>query len=347
LPTIRQIAKAARVSPMTVSFVLNNKPGQVSDETRDRVLRTVREMGYRPRAAIHFPREAAIHTIGIAAGVSSGSFVEGDGGYYAAILRSVLFTAEERGLNTLLFHRSLFHTEPHESIRTYLDGKCDGLLLVAPRPDMPLIPALIERGIPFVCIGDQPSDEAVSFVDVDNVKEAMAAVRHLIELGHRRIGFVGGPEFVRSACQRREGFRRALEEHGVPYVPEWDSGSIVWNFEQYDWIIRLMRDKTAVCPTAFFAWNDGAAIRTLTALGDVNRRIPEQVAVIGFDDDPLALQTNPPLTTLRQPFREIGAQAVEALVSRIKDPHAPAPRILLPTKLIVRDSTAPPPAQVS
>jgi LacI family transcriptional regulator len=343
LPTIRQIAKAARVSPMTVSFVLNNKPGQVSDETRDRVLRTIREMGYRPRAATHrADREAAIHTIGIASGVSSGSFVEG--GYYAAILSSVLFTAEERGLNTLLFHRSLFHTEPHDSIRTYLDGKCDGLLLVAPNPDMPLIPALIERGIPFVCIGDQPSREDASFVDVDNVKEAMVAVRHLVELGHRRIGFVGGPEFVRSACQRREGFRRALEEHGIPYVPEWDSGPTVWNFEQYDWVVRLMRDKTAIRPTAFFVWNDESAIRTLTALRDLNRRIPEQISIIGFDDDPATLQTNPPLTTLRQPFREIGAKAVEALIARVKDPHAPPPRIQLPTQLIVRDSTAPPPA---
>jgi len=327
---------------MTVSFVLNNKPGQVSDETRERVLRAVRDMGYRPRAAIHrAARATTIHTVGIASGFSNGSFV--DGGYYASILSSVLQTAEDRGLNTLLFHRSLFHSEPHESIRTYLDGKCDGLLLVVPIPDMPLIQALIERGIPFVCIGDQPRDEAAAFVDVDNVAEAKVAVRYLIELGHRQIGFVGGPEFVRSACQRHDGYRQALEESGVPYVPEWDSINIYWNVDLYEWVVRLMRDKTAIRPTAFFAWNDGAAIRTLTALQDLNRRIPEQISLIGFDDDPL-MRTNPPLTTLRQPFREIGAKAVEALIGRIKDPHAPPPRFLLPTQLIVRDSTAPPPA---
>jgi LacI family transcriptional regulator len=171
----------------------------------------------------------------------------------------------------------------------------------------------------------------------------MVAVKHLVELGHRRIGFIGGPTFVRSAGQRREGFRRALEAHGVPYVPGWDSGNLYWNVDLYEWVIHLMRDKTAVRPTAFFAWNDAAAFRAMTALRDLNRRIPEQVSIIGFDDDPGALQTHPPLTTLRQPFREIGTGAVEALITRIQNPNAPPPRVMLPTRLIVRDSTAPPP----
>jgi LacI family transcriptional regulator len=347
MPTIRQIARECRVSPMTVSYVLNNRPGQVSEETRERVLKAVREMGYRPRAATMRVKEtaAAIHTLGIAVGREFNTFA--GGGYFSEILNGILGATDERGLNILLFHNSLFHQDTHESIRTYFDGRCDGLFVVAPVIGMPLVAALAERGVPYILIGDQGDLEGVSSVDVDNVAEADRIVSYLIGLGHRRIAFFGGADFIRSACQRREGYRRALKAHGIPYDPELDIAPLSGEFLVYERTLALMRRKDIEPPTAVFGWNDTAALRALLALRDMNIAVPGRVSVIGFDDSPSTVTSEPPLTTVRQPYREIGAQAVESLIARIRDNHMPSQRHYLPGRLIVRDSTASPPNQVS
>jgi LacI family transcriptional regulator len=325
---------------MTVSYVLNNKPGQVSEETRERVLKAVREMGYRPRA-IHRERETAIRTLGIAVGREYNTFA--GGGYFSEILNGILAATDQRGLNILLFHYSLFHQDTHESIRTYFDGRCDGLFVVAPVIGMSLVSALAERGVPYILIGDQGDVEGVSSVDVDNIAEAERIVSYLVGMGHRRIAFFGGPDFVRSACLRREGYRRALERHGIAYDPELDIAPLAGEYLVYERTIPLMRRKDIERPTAIFGWNDTAALRALLALRDLNIQVPEKVSVIGFDDTPATVTADPPMTTVRQPYRDIGIQAVEALVTRIREGQASPQRLYLPGRLIVRDSTAPPP----
>lgn len=328
---------------MTISFVLNDEPGQVSEETRERVLRIMREMGYRPRIAARRPREAGISTIGIASGFANTTFV--DGGYSTQILSSLLTQTQQRNLNVLLFHPSLFHSFPHKSIRTYLDGRCEGLILVSSTPGMPLIQALSERGVPFVLIGNTSGEDDAWSVDVDNIPSVRTAINHLVELGHKRIAYVGGPDFVRTVWERRDGYRLALEANGIPDDPELESGFLLGNVEVYGWVAALMRRKNFARPTAFFCWNDEAALRTLTALTDLNLRVPEQVSIVGFDDLPSASAAHPGLTTLRQPYREIGAEAVEILMNRFRTPEnngTVSKRLLLPARLIVRDSSAPP-----
>lgn len=339
MPTIRQIAKVCRVSPMTVSFVLNNTPGQVSEDTRERVLRVVREMGYRPRTAIRAKQEATIRTIGFAVGRSEDSFIQP--GYHTFILNGVMTATERLDLNVILFHTKLLSGDPHQSIRTYLDGRCDGLIVLAPTKNQPLVGALQERGVPFVLIGDQGDGEGIASVDVNNVCEGQKVTEYLIGLGHRRIAFVGGPDFVRSACDRRIGYHQALEANGIPYDPALDAGPLRSEGLVYEWIIGLLRRQDIEQPTAICCWNDTAAMRALTALEDSRKEVPREISIMGFDDDPRVLSCRPPLTSVRQPYREIGATAVEELVAHIKHQNRPGKPIYLPTRIIERDSTAP------
>jgi DNA-binding LacI/PurR family transcriptional regulator len=343
MATIRQIAQACNVSPMTVSFVLNNRPGQVSDETRERVLRSVRDLGYQPRVAHRRPKEAepTINTVGIALG-RNGSRL-GNAGYHQFIVNAVYGAAEEKALNVLLFHGGLFHEDPRHSIRTYFDGRCEGLLVIAPSVGMPLVDALRERGIAFALIGDQGDGEGIASVDVDNVTEARGVVEYLVGLGHRRIAFIGGPDFVRSAVQRREGYRLGLLEHDLPYRPEWDIAPLNRDYLVYERVVQLMSVPKDRRPTAIFGWNDGVVLRAMNVLTDMGVRVREEVSLIGIDDVPQASVVTPSVTTLRQPYREIGARALEVLMERIHSPKSEAKAHYLPCRLIERDSTAPPP----
>ena len=297
MPTLRQIADVARVSPMTVSFVLNNKPGQVSDETRDRVLKVVRDLGYRPRATTTRTRQvsnAAPHISTL--GVASGAEVSGQetSGYYPAILRSLMVAADQRGQNLTLFATSLFRAEPAQSIRTYCDGRCDGIFVVSPGPGNPLVAALRERGVPFVLLGDR-GDEPCSSIDLDNHGEAKRITSWLIEKGHRRIGFVGFPgRFVRSAQERQEGFDATMKAHSLPINPnhivnsQWKDPAI------YGHVLDLARQPAPERPTALVCWNDRVAIHVMMVLSHAGLRVPDDMSVTGFDDDEMASTTPSP-----------------------------------------------------
>lgn len=340
MATIRQIARACQVSPMAVSFVLNNKPGEVSEETRERVLRAVREMGYRPRARPR-QRDAGIHTIGISAGVPNASFV--NDGYFRAVLQGLMTAAEERRLNTLVFHREVFYLDSRDAIRVYLDGHCEGLLLLAPGEKMPLVGALVERGIPFVSIGRPFTREDVAFVDVDNRAVGRRAAEHLLDLGHRRIAFFGDDAESESVSARRAGYREALGGAGLTVDPEWEYIPAERAVGRQVWLDGLMALPSTDRPTAFFAWNDTAAQWLVCHLKRHGHSVPEQVSVVGVDDDPSSATSDPALTTLRQPYRELAEAAVDALQARIRDAQSPPVRRLFDSDLIVRGSTAGPP----
>ena len=324
---------------MTVSFVLNNKPGQVSDDTRERVLRTVREMNYRPRAAAPSRRETAMHTLGVASGVNSDSLTES--GYFSAVMNGILHATERIGANVLLFHRDLFHTDTHQSIRTYFDGRSEGLLVIAPNRGSALVSGLFERGVPFVLIGAQSENPSVSCVDIDNEAVAAAALNHLTRLGHTRIGFIGGADFVESATTRRAAFRRQMQERGL-----YDERRDVADAERgnaYALTLSLLRLPDDVRPTALLCWNDGAAARSLMAVQDAHLQCPRDISLVGVDDDMASFRIHPSLTTIRQPYREIGERAVEALMARIRAPFAEAIRAFVPPQLVIRESSGPPP----
>ena len=335
MTTIRDVARACGVSPMTVSFVLNNKPGQVSEETRERVLKAMRDLDYRPAALKSRARERQILTLGLVAGRGQVSLMQP--GYYAYIVDGFLKAADQLRHNVTLFTHSIFPADPHESLRVYCDGRCDGLMVLAPNHGSQLVAALHERGTPFVLIGDTGDTENVSCVDIDNIEVGYHVTEYLIRQGHRRIAFVGGPEqFVRSPNQRYEGYCRALIAHGL--VP--DPAIAFINNNKEEEVLQRLADR--ICgpasqrPTAFFGWNDGYAARVMRTVQSMGLRVPEDVSIIGVDDDVIAQTALPPLTTMRQPYEEISRKAVEILVAQIRGEATTPQRVFMPTEFVLR-----------
>ena len=346
--TIRQVAQVCHVSAMTVSAVLNGTPGQVSPETRDRVLQAVRETGYRLTPAHREPEAHPTAILGVIAGVPGHSLMQP--GYYNSILDGVLTAADGLSHHVLLLTSRSFFTDIGRSIRIYCDGRCDGLLVIAPPRASGLVVALQERGLPFVLIGDTGEDSSIPCADVNNEAEAQRVVEYLIDRGHRRIAFFGkpdrypgDPEAPRSAYQREQGYEKALASRDIRSDPAMKASVGGDDSLAYQQAIQLLGRPPTERPTAIFCWHDAASPPVLNAIQELGLRCPHDVSVVGFDDDPSIAGTQPGLTTIRQPYAAICAAGINILAGLIQKRQDFAPQRLLPAELVVRDSVAPPP----
>jgi LacI family transcriptional regulator len=231
----------------------------------------------------------------------------------------------------------LFHTKEEEASlypKILRNNLFDGLIVAGNHIDDPLMPQLIEHDIPFVAIGRHEHPE-VNFIDTDNVAGAHAAVTHLIRLGYQRIAHITGHLNNRSALDRQEGYRNALRDRGrIIDVTLTEIGDYT-EASAYEGMHRLLQKEV----DAVFVASDTMALGALRALREVHLQVPSDIAVIGFDDLPPALLSIPPLTTVRQPIRRMGALAVETLLDIIDNGSLPARRIILPTELVVRESS--------
>jgi LacI family transcriptional regulator len=202
--------------------------------------------------------------------------------------------------------------------------------------DDPLIPKLLDDRFPFVMVGRHP-DEQVSYVDVDNVAAARMAVEHLIRMGHQRIGTITGPMNMPWSEDRLDGYRQALEANRIPVQDDLIAEGDLTEAHGTLAAQRLL----PLSVTAIFAASDIVAVGALKAIRDADLRVPQDVALIGFDDVPIASAVEPALTTVRQPIERMGSMAADLLLSLLESPPgegAPAHRIILPVKLVVRDS---------
>ncbi len=336
MSTIRQVAKACGVSPMTVSFVINNRSDQVSSGTRERVLRAVRELGYRPPAS-SMPRRRPMMTFGYISGAQTNTLLRS--GYHGAMMHAVLDAAEELRHNITIFNRSLLGNNLQRSIRFYCDGRCDALLAVSPGIGNPLTHELRERGFPFILIGDTSEHLRADIVDVDSIAGTTAVVEHLLALGHKRIAFCGAADPVTSVAERYNGFVETLNAANVPVALEMTKVRFGSYHEIGPWATQLFTRQPR--PSAIFAWNDRTAQIVWEAARDQGVRVPGDLSIAGFDDDGVVGEHFPELTTVAQPYASIGKEAVEILVSRVRGDRSPPATRLLPGKLIVRGSTAP------
>jgi LacI family transcriptional regulator len=200
--------------------------------------------------------------------------------------------------------------------------------------DDPLITALKEDGIPFVLVGRSPQDAQVSYVDVENYHGARAAVEHLWRQGRRRIATITGPLDIMSARDRNDGYRDTLTERGGLIDP---ALSVEGDYSEISGFYA-MQQLLAHHPDAVFAANDSMALGALRAINQAHLRVPDHIALVGFDDIPIAAQSSPSLTTVRQPIEQAGAMAVEILIDLVENPGKSPKRIVLPTELVIRDS---------
>jgi LacI family transcriptional regulator len=220
--------------------------------------------------------------------------------------------------------------------RVLRNGYLDGVIVASASLSDPLIPHLLFDQIPFVSVGKY-DDERVHYVDTENAAGTQMAVEHLIRLGHRRIGTITGPMDMIAGQERLGGYRQALEAHRIPM----DEDLIVeGDFSEGSGALGMQKLLSA-SPSAVFAASDMMAIGALKTLRQAGLQVPQDVAVVGFDDIPLASALEPTLTTVRQPIERLGAMSVEVLLGRLQeepDECSATHKIILPAELIVRES---------
>jgi LacI family transcriptional regulator len=332
--TLEEIGKLASVSRSTVSRVLNDSP-HVRPEVRERVLNVVAETGYLRNPAA---RSLASHRSGIIALVIPLAIQNlFEDPYFARLIQGISRTCNAHDCMLSLF---VFHS-PEEEAKLYprvsRNQLFDGVIVTATRTGDPLIPQLLENGIPFVLSG-RHDDPRVSFVDADNAAGANTAVSHLARLGYRRIATIAGPLDSVAAFDRKQGYLRALRERGRSIDEKLIASGDFTEISGYEAMQRLLPHE----PDAVFVASDTMALGALRALREAGIDVPDDIAVVGFDDQPHAATANPPLTTIRQPIRQLGDMAVETLCDLLENGLEPARRIIMPTELVVRASCGSP-----
>ncbi len=335
--TLEEVAKLAGVSRSTVSRVINAHPS-VSGSTRARVEAAVEQCGYRPHAVARSLATSRTHILGMMIPEAVSKLFTDP--YFPLMLRGATEACNKSDYQLIL---SLFTASTESSNwldRAIHSGYLDGVVAANTSLDDALIPGLLSSTIPFITVGRHP-DSRVNYVDVDNVAGAGMAAEYLIRLGHERIGMIAGPRDMTPARDRLEGFRAVMGAH---HLPAPDQVIAEGDFTEAGGRAAMM-DLLSEHPTAVFAASDSMAIGAIKAIRSYDLRVPEDVSVVGFDDVPSAVSTEPELTTVRQPIEQLGQLAVEVLITLIEGGTGngrPTQRIVLPTELIIRRSCAPP-----
>ena len=338
--TLADIAASVGVTPMTVSRVIN-KNGYVHPDTRERVLAAARQMNYRRNGLARALKRQRTDTIGLVLGDIANPFA-------AELSRGVREVLEARGYTLFICISEHSAKEDVQAFDSLTDHRVDGIIVAtrASKLGNDRLHALIEAGVPISLIGREFRHPHADLVSADHLRGGYEATRHLIELGHKRIGFIGVSLTQGLGLKRFQGYLEALNEYGLPVEEKLIVGGTTndqmpgYSTEEmgYQGMTRLLELRKR--PTAVFARNDFTAIGALNAIKQAGLGVPEDIAIIGYDDIPLASHTSPSLTTVRQPTREEGRVAAEFLLRRIaEDPQLPRQERFFECELVVREST--------
>ncbi|TMC04932.1 MAG: LacI family transcriptional regulator [Chloroflexi bacterium] len=333
-PTLKEVAQLAGVSRATASRVFTESP-RVSDEARRAVERAARRLGYVPNRAARSLVTGRSDSVALVIPEPT-TRLFGDP-FFPRLLRGISEVLAAHDLQLVLVAPQ--NSADERRLERYLSGgHVDGALLVSLHGADPLPAALQARGLPVV-LGGRPTGEGlVSYVDVDNQAGAFSAVRHLVQLGRRQIATIAGSLDMSVSQDRLEGYRRALEAGGLAWDPALEeSGDF-----SHEGGVTAMRTLLERRPRldAVFAASDLMAAGALLALRAAGRRVPADVAVIGYEDSPIAATSLPPLSSVRQPNEEMGREMARLLIASIGSQRQVARRVVLATELVIRDSTA-------
>ncbi|MFJ9635643.1 LacI family DNA-binding transcriptional regulator [Streptomyces sp. NPDC101178] len=333
-PTLEEVAARAGVGRGTASRVINGSP-RVSEATREAVEAAVAELGYVPNRAARALAGNRTDAIALVVPEPETRFFAEP--YFSAIVRGVGAALADTEMQLLLTLAG--NDRERRRLAQYLTAhRVDGVLLVAVHADDPLPELLEQLGMPCVISGARHAAEPLASVDSDNFEGARAAVDHLISRGRRRIATITGRLEVYGAQRRLDGYRAALAAAGLPP----DERLIAPADFTEEGGARAMRELLARRPDldAVFAASDVMAAGARQVLREADRRIPEDVALIGFDDSVVARHMHPALTSVRQPIEEMGRRMAELLLEEIAGRAGEErPKVVLPTQLVVRDSS--------
>ncbi|MGM9470461.1 LacI family DNA-binding transcriptional regulator [Pseudarthrobacter sp. YS3] len=330
LPRLEDVAGHAGVSHQTVSRVINNHPN-VSKATREKVEAAIAELGYRRNTAARSLVTRRSQTIGVLASELS---------QYgpANTLLGVEQAARDAGyFVSIAALRSVSRDAIFGALQHFTDQSVDGIAVLVPHSETLKILEEYNAGVPVIAVGSL-GNAAISGAMVDQKRGAEIAVGHLIDQGHRRIGHVAGPSGWTDGALRAEGWRSALRNAGLPHdlllEGDWSAGS------GYGLGRQLAVERKA---TALFVGNDQMALGILRAFNEAGVRVPDDVSVVGFDDQPESGYFTPPLTTVRQDFEELGRRCLDIMLKEIEAGAGVSSTVVTP-ELVRRASTAPPAA---
>lgn len=338
MPTIKDVAQAAGVSIATVSYVLNNKTEMVSAETARHVFETANRLGYRANVTARNLKSNRTGLIGYAWHTLPG---EEPHWLMDRFIYHLAQAAESFEYHLLTF------THPYgSSVQVYdeliLSGRLDGFVLSETNFGDPRIPFLLEREFPFVSFGRSDAGLEFPWIDTDSENGMRIAIDYLVDLGHRRIAFLGWDEASLTGNLRFSGYLHGMEAHGLPVRPDW----IVRGVVEDEFVPAALQFWASLPlheqPTAAAAVSDHMAMTAIQAAQQAGFQVGETLSIIGFDDAPIARFAHPPLTTLRQPLpliTETLMTMLDAILQR--NSYAPPQRLFLP-ELIIRESCAAP-----
>lgn len=329
--SIKDIARAANVSHSTVSRALRNSP-MVRHETRDLIRKIADEKGYTVSAVARSLVTRRTNTIGVVVTTVANPFV-------GEVVAGIEEVAVAHGYSLFLAN---CHADPHREVgvvRSFQERRVDGILVNSSRVGALYMPLLQEMNIPIVLINNQHPGEFVHSVRIDNLSSGREATRHLVDLGHKRIGYLGNQYGLQADTERFAGYRQILEETDIgfqPHLVAHSEGGPEGGMHAMERLLALSSP-----PTAIFCYNDMMAIGAMRAAREHGLRVPADLSVVGLDDLFLASYTDPPLTTVQQPKQQMGCLAARILLELLAGEKPESP-VIMEGKLIVRQSTAPP-----
>ncbi len=339
--TARDVAKAAGVSPATVSLVFRNKPG-VGSDTRERVFATARDLGFEysvPEA----PRKTSTLLLVI---YKSHGRVLADTSFFESLIKGVSDATYALGYHRLSISYFYAQQDREEQLAAIKSVKCAGIILLATEMRAGDVTQFERLGVPIVLLDNWFPTKHLDSVVIDNTRGAWAAVRYLANIGHREIGYLHSSTEIRNFLERREGYLSAAR--GID--PDVNSVHAIVGvgptLESAYSDMSAYLDNDPYLPTAFYADNDVIAISCMRALQDHGYRVPEDVSILGFDDEVGSATCNPPLTTMSVPKTRMGALAVKRLVEHIHgETEGEVVRIAVLPEIVQRKSVAPPPEE--
>ncbi len=322
------VAKLANVSPATVSRVLSN-PDLVSKETREKVMEVINKVNYKPHIVARQFRTMETKIILVVVPDITSAF-------FSKVLRGIEHVAVQNGYQVILGDTENDTEREQEYINLLLQKQADGMVLLTARLDKTKLEEIAEH-FPMVLACEYMDGLNVPTVSIDNISSARKATEHLIQQGHKKIAHITGPINVILSRDRLRGFQQAMMSHDLEidsaYIQEGD-----FTFESgYNQMLKLLALETP--PTAVFAFNDEMAIGAIKAVKDSHLSIPEDVAIVGFDNIKMASVIEPNLTSIDQPKYEIGKKAMELLLKLINGESLQKKKFVMKDELIIRESS--------
>jgi DNA-binding LacI/PurR family transcriptional regulator len=328
-PSIKDIARLAHVSHPTVSRAMQHSP-LVNPRTAEKIRKIAEQAGYHASAVARGLVTRRTRTIGLVVTTVSDHFT-------SEVFSGIEREAHDRGYCVFLAESSADPQREKDVVRTFAERRVDGIIVTSSRVCALYLPLLSEMMVPIVLLNNHHPGAFVHSVMIRNQEGGRAAASHLIELGHRRIAYLGDQFGHQSDAERCAGYRKALHAAGIQFIPELvvqGDGKPEGGLRAMDRLLALADPPTAVC-----CYNDMTALGAMRSIRLHGLRVPEDISVAGFDDLFFASYTQPPLTTVRQPMRRMGQLAMESLF-KLMSGDASQFRIKVEAELIVRESTA-------